>query len=143
MPSFTDRSAVTVTEVVFSFAEDFRARAVLLLLGVTPGRSSVVVDDSTLRVRFGPWSLETPLANVAGTTVTGPFRFLRAVGIRVSLVDRGVTFGSSPAAGVCLQLREPVSLRLGRLSIPLKHPGVTVTVAEPQALASRMAAAGA
>lgn len=132
-----------MAEVVFEFAEDSRARLVLLLLGVTPSRASVVVDDSTVRVRFGPWSLETPLANIADTTVTGPFGFLRAVGIRVSLADRGVTFGSSPAAGVCLRLRDPVSVRLGPLALPLKHPGVTVTVAEPQALAARISAASA
>lgn len=132
-----------MAEVVFEFAEDSRARLVLLLLGVTPSRAGVVVDDSTVRVRFGPWSLETPLANIADTMVTGPFGFLRAVGIRVSLADRGVTFGSSPAAGVCLLLRDPVSVRLGRLALPLKHPGVTVTVAEPQALAARISAASA
>lgn len=58
--------------------------------------------------------------------------------MRLSLADAGVTFASSTAAGLCLRFAEPVPALL-----PggwLRHPGATVTVADPDALARVLAA---
>lgn len=125
---------------VFPFAGDSRFAPFLLLAGVTSARSRVEVDASRVRIQFGPWWVETPRANVASASVTGPYRWWRGVGVRVSLADRGLTFGSTLRGGACLQLREPISLRIGRITMPLRHPGVTVTVADPEALASLLTA---
>jgi hypothetical protein len=107
----------------------------MLLWGVGPTTGQVLVDENQLRVRFGPWTLQTPLANIVATEVAGPYRWWRAIGIRLSLADRGITFGTTASGGVCLQLNEPVSLQIGRLSLPMRHPNVTVTVVDRAGLA--------
>jgi hypothetical protein len=127
--------------VVFPFADDARYRLPLLGFGFTPERSEVVVDDEGLHIRFGPWRVDTPLSNIAKATVTGPYRWWRAVGIRLSLTDQGLTFGTSTTSGVCIDLHEPVSVRSRHLMVPLRHPGVTVTVADPEGLAALLTAA--
>lgn len=122
----------------FAFRFDPRFRPILLGFGATPGTARVDVTPDRVRVRFGPWSMHTPLANVARATVTGPYSPWRGVGIRTSLKDRGITFGTNAEAGVCLELRQPVR---GPLKV-LRHPGITVTVAEPERLLATLADAG-
>ncbi|UOX92316.1 hypothetical protein MUY14_17460 [Amycolatopsis sp. FBCC-B4732] len=96
--------------------------------------SGLDLDTGGLRVRFGPWLVETPLDNLAGAEATGPFSPLRALGVRLSLADRGLTFGTTTRGGVCLRFREPVpGIEPWGL---LRHPGLTVTVAEPELVAA-------
>lgn len=105
----------------------------LRFLGVRPGTARVEVGDEHLEVSFGPWRLVTALSNVEDVTVTGPFNPLKAYGVRVSLADLGVTFGTTTAQGLCVTFREPVAAAVpGGL---LRHPSMTVTVAEPERLA--------
>ncbi|MEJ7629889.1 MAG: hypothetical protein WKF54_09895 [Nocardioidaceae bacterium] len=125
----------------FSFEDQPRYRPLLLPFGVTPGRANVTVDDQDVHVRFGPWRVEISRGNILEATLTGPFHWWKALGIRRSLVDGGITFGTATAAGVCLRLRERVSVRIGRFTVPLRHPGVTVTVADPEALAAVLSTA--
>ncbi|MFB9689257.1 hypothetical protein [Amycolatopsis plumensis] len=97
-----------------------------------PG-AGLELDAAGLRVRFGPWLVETPLSNLAGAEATGPYNALRVLGVRLSLADRGLTFGTTTAGGVCLRFREPV-----RGVDPwglVRHPGLTVTVSEPDLVA--------
>lgn len=96
-------------------------------------RSGLELDAGGLRVRFGPWLVTTPLANIAGASATGPYRALRGLGVRVSLADRGLTFGTTTEGGVCLRFREPVP-GLDPWGL-LRHPGLTVTVCEPDLVA--------
>ncbi len=119
---------------VFFFEVDGPAGPLLLLYGVRAASSNVAVDDDELRVHFGPWSVTTARSNIASVQVTGPYQWWKVWGLRMSLVDRGSTFGSSAKGGTCVRLREPVSVRLGRFPIPLRHPGVTMTVRDPEAL---------
>lgn len=96
-------------------------------------RAGLELDAAGLRVRFGPWLVETPLGNLAGAEATGPYRAFRVFGVRLSLADRGLTFGTTTQGGVCLRFREPV-----RGIDPwglLRHPGLTVTVSEPELVA--------
>ncbi|MBE8521312.1 hypothetical protein ILP97_28145 [Amycolatopsis sp. H6(2020)] len=96
-------------------------------------RAGLELDADGLRVRFGPWLVETPLSNLAGAEATGPYSALRVFGVRLSLADRGLTFGTTRQGGVCLRFREPV-----RGIDPwglLRHPGLTVTVSEPELVA--------
>ncbi|MBI4944258.1 MAG: hypothetical protein HY830_26245 [Actinobacteria bacterium] len=105
----------------------------LRFLGVRPGTARVEVGDEHLEVSFGPWRLVTALSNVDDVTVTGPYNPLKAYGVRVSLADLGVTFGTTNARGLCVTVREPVGAAVpGGL---LRHPSMTVTVAEPERLA--------
>ncbi|RZU76507.1 hypothetical protein EV384_5168 [Micromonospora kangleipakensis] len=116
----------------FGFRFDPPFRLPLALLGVRPGTAVVEVDAETLTVRFGPWRLRTDRRNVTGAEPGGPYRWWRAVGPRLSLADRGVTFGTGATAGVCVRFASPVpALAPGRW---LRHPAVTVTVADPDGL---------
>ena len=114
----------------FDFAFSPRYLLAALPFGVTPRTTYVEVsdgDDPSLKVRFGPWSLRTPLSNVRSATRTGPYAFAKTAGpAHLSFSDRGVTFATNGNAGVCLQLHEPVSGidPTGRIT----HPGATVTV---------------
>ena len=104
----------------------------LALLGVTPWTAHVDVTGDELAVRFGPWSLVTPLSNVEGAEVTGPYLPFKVLGPHISLADRGVTFGTTWRRGVCVRFREPVPAALPGGLLP--HPAVTVTVADADRL---------
>jgi hypothetical protein len=121
----------------FAFAPPFRLP--LALLGIRSSNTWVTVDSVGLTVRFGPWRLHSSLGNVAGALRTGPYRWWRAIGPHLSLADRGVTFGTTTAGGVCIRFATPVSgLTPGRW---LRHPAVTVTVADPDGLIDYLNAA--
>ena len=112
----------------FDFRFDSRFRPALAAFGVRPATTSVTVRDGLLRVRYGPWSVHCEVDNVVGTEISGPFRWYRAVGPRLSLSDRGVTFGTNADEGLCLRLRRPVKA-LDPFGV-LRHPGLTVTVSD-------------
>lgn len=119
---------------VYPFRFDRRYRLAALPFGVTPDNARVTVEDDWLEVRFGPWRLESPLANITSVQLTGPFRFAKTAGPpHLSLVDRGITFATNGDRGVCVAFRQPVPAMepTGRL----RHPGVTVTVADLAGLA--------
>ncbi|MCY7395321.1 MAG: hypothetical protein LH468_04050 [Nocardioides sp.] len=119
----------------FAFATAYRVPA--LLAGVTPWTSYVDLGPRGLHVRFGPWQLRTPLANIEGSTITGDFRFLRTAGPpHLSFTDRGVTFATNGDSAVCLSFRTPVvGIDPTRR---IRHPGATLTVEDPAALAEEL-----
>jgi hypothetical protein len=122
------------TEYEFSFTA--LTRPALAVLGVGPGTAWVRVDGDRLDVRFGPWHVTTPLANVVSAEPSGPLGLVKALGPRLSLLDCGLTFGSDTAGGVCIRFAEPVTgLDPFRL---LHHPGLTVTVTTPDLLVIRL-----
>jgi hypothetical protein len=93
----------------------------------------VVVDEVRFHARYGPWQLTTPLSNVEDVSVSGDYRWLRVIGPRGSMKDHGATFGTNAWAGTCVSFREPVGALLGERRF--RHPGLTVTVEDPDALA--------
>jgi hypothetical protein len=116
----------------FAFDFDARYRRILWCLGITPARSWVRVAGGRLDVRFGPWKLGTTVGNIDCMEVTGPYAAHRAIGPHISLVDQGLSFGSTTARGVCLRFIEAVP---GPSTLGLvKHTGLTVTVADPDGL---------
>jgi hypothetical protein len=116
-------------EQVFPFRFDRAARYILLLLGVTPRTSGVVIADGQVSIRYGPWRTTLDRRNIRVVTASGPFRAWKAIGLRMSLADRGLTFGTSTSGGVCIRLCQPVGvLTPGWL---LAHPALTVTVDQP------------
>ena len=123
----------------FPFAfDDRRLAALAAVFGVRPATACVEVGVDRLRVRFGPWRLETDRANIAGTEITGPYSVWKVAGpAHLSLADRGVTFATTTARGVCLRFHRPVPalLPFGLIA----HPGATVTVADCEALIEALA----
>lgn len=125
-----------MTATRFDFRHDPRFERALALLGVTPVTCWVEVGEDALEIRYGRWRLRTGRDNVAGAEVSGPYRPVKAIGPRLSLADRGVTFGTSAHGGTCVRFHEPVPVLLGS---HLPHPGATVTVADPGGLARMLA----
>jgi hypothetical protein len=119
-----------VTRLEFAFSRPLSWP--LALLGVTPWTAHVDVTDDELAVRFGPWSLATPLSNVQDAQVTGPYLPFKVLGPHISLADRGVTFGTTWRRGVCVRFRSPVPAALPAGLLP--HPAVTVTVTDADRL---------
>ncbi|MBB5085132.1 hypothetical protein [Nonomuraea endophytica] len=120
----------------FGFDFDPRYRWPLSLLGIRPGNCGLIVTERALRVRFGPWQLTTGLHNVSGAKVTGPYTALKVIGPHVSLADRGLSFGTNTRRGLCVTFHQPV--RGGEPTGLLCHPGLTVTVSDPDALAEQL-----
>jgi hypothetical protein len=116
----------------FAFSRAYRVSA--RAFGITPATAWVDVGDGALDVRFGPWRLSTPLANVTDVAVTGPYAFWKTAGpARLAITDRGLTFATNGDRGVLISFRTPVR-GLGPLGV-LRHPELTVTVAEVRRLA--------
>jgi hypothetical protein len=114
----------TVARFAFRFHPLYRALAVPF--GVTPDTSLVEVLDGHLIVRFGPWYLHTPVANVVGCERSGPYSVSKTAGpARLSLADRGATFATNPDAGLCIRFAEPVPA-IDPFGI-IRHPAITVT----------------
>jgi hypothetical protein len=78
--------------------------------------------------------VETALDNVVDVSVTGPYRFVKTAGpAHLSLADRGLTFATNGDRGVCLTMREPIR-GIDPFGL-LRHPNLTVTVADCDGLA--------
>ncbi len=111
----------------FPFRFDLPYRIAAAPFGVTPRTTWAEVDDDSLEVRFGPWTVRTELDNIAGVEESGPFGFLKTAGpAHLSFADRGLTFATNGQRGLCMRFVEPVGGidPLGRI----RHPGLTVTV---------------
>lgn len=120
----------------FGFAASYRLPA--LLFGITPTTAWVEVVDEQLKVRYGPWSLSTPLANVIGSEITGGFSFLKTAGPpHLSFSDRGVSFATNGDRALCVQFQQPVKGidPTGRIL----HPGATMTVTDVDGLRALVA----
>jgi hypothetical protein len=116
----------------FAFAPAYRRFA--RPFRITPATAWVEVGDEAFEARFGPWRVQTPLANITGVDVTGPYAFWKTAGsARLAITDRGLTFASNGERGVLVLFETPVR-GLGRLGL-LRHPELTVTVADVNGLA--------
>lgn len=128
--------SASATRHDFAFARAYRLPA--LAFGITGSTSWVVVGPDGLVVRFGPWRLRTPIANIEDTRLTGGFSFLKTAGpAHLSLADRGVTFATNGDTAVCISFHEPVPAIDPTRRI--KHPGATITVRDPQRLLDELA----
>ncbi len=116
----------------FAFARAYRAPAAAF--GITPATAWVDVGERALEVRFGPWRLSSPLANITDAVVTGPYAFWKTAGpARLAITDRGLTFATNGRRGVLISFRTQVR-GLEPLGV-VRHPELTVTVAEVDRLA--------
>ena len=121
----------------FDFDTTAGGRAWLRLFGVRPENSWVDVADGRLRAHFGRWEVETPLDNIEEAHVAGPYRGIKAIGIRLSVRDHGLTFGTTARRGVCVHFRKPLKTIT---ILPVPHPNLTVTVDRPEELVALLRA---
>ena len=129
----TDADRPATPPLTFPFRFDARYRLLAAPFGISPSRAEVRLGDGRLVARFGPWAVQTPLTNLAGAEVTGPYGLLKTAGpAHLSFADRGLTFASNGARGVCIRFREPVP-GISPTGQPL-HPALTVTVADVDGL---------
>jgi hypothetical protein len=128
-----------VTSVGSNFAFRFERRYLIAgrPFGITPARTAIVVADGRLRCRFGPWRVDTLLANITKASLTGPYAFIKTAGpARLGLTDRGLTFATNSRAGVCLEFAEPITGidPFGKI----RHPNLTLTPADCAGLATAL-----
>lgn len=113
-----------------------RSRLLLRLFGVRADRSAVILEAGQLVARFGFSVMRTPLSNVAGWRIEGPFRWLTAIGVRRSVRHGDVTFGGSTHGGVRLDFRDRVRWNVFRV------PALYVTVDDLEGFASELTRLG-
>jgi hypothetical protein len=121
----------------FRYQVDNRFLPVLVPLGFRRDHDGVRLDDAGQVVATLGWfHLVTTLSNVAGAHVTRNYRWWTAVGVRMSFVDDGLTFGTNTQAGLCIHFREKVPSVLRRAG----HSALTVTVADLDGLTKALGA---
>ena len=124
----------SVERFEFSFAPTYKSLA--RVFGIRPSNSWVEVSDEKFRARYGPFRFSTPLQNITDVSITGPYALLKTAGpARLAITDASLTFASNGDRGVLLTFARPVSGR-SPLKLLLRHPELTVTVAEPERLAA-------
>jgi hypothetical protein len=123
----------------FAFAFDPTYRRLSRPFGVTPQTAWVDIGGGLLEARFGRWCVTTPLDNVRGAEVTGPYALVKTAGpARLAITDRGITFATNGRRGVRIDFRTPVpGIDPWRL---IKHPELTVTVEDCERLAALLTA---
>lgn len=121
----------------FAFARAYRPPA--RVFGIVPSRCWVELREDGMAARFGPWGLRTPYANVAAVEVTGPYALWKTAGpARLGVTDGGLTFATNGERGVLIRFRRAV--RSSGPTFLLRHPELTVTVADVEGLARELRA---
>jgi hypothetical protein len=93
----------------------------------------LILGGGRLRIRYGPWVLDTPASNLAGVAVTGPYHLWKVLGPpHLSAADRGITFATNAREGLCLRFTDPVPA-IAPVGL-IRHPGATVTVDDVERL---------
>ena len=90
-------------------------RYVLLVFGVRPSNAYVELGRD-VDAHFGWFRLRTPVANIGGWRIEGPWRWITAIGVRRGIRDGDLTFGGTARGGVRLDFIEPVEWH--RLRVP-------------------------
>jgi hypothetical protein len=119
---------------VFPYAFDKRFVAIWGPFGVRRSKDGVTLtDDGRLVATFGFSSLETPLDNVDGAHITRSYHWWKAIGVRGSFEDDGLTFGTNTDGGVCVHFRDKVKGPMRR-----SWSALTVTVADLDGLVAAL-----
>ena len=112
-----------------------RYRLLLRIFGVRPGNAWVDLGE-TLEASFGWSHISTPTSNCVHWSIEGPWRAITALGVRMSVRHRDITFGGTPRGGVRIDFREPV--RYWRL----RPPALYLTVEDLEGFAAALSARG-
>jgi hypothetical protein len=132
------RSALVLHHRRFAFRFDPRYLLLGAPFGVLPQTTHIDVGEE-VEIRFGPWSMRFPRAEVRSVDETGPYHLWKTAGPpHLSLADGGVTFATNGERGVCIQLARPRGA-IAPFGI-IRHPAVTVTPESPDALVEALLA---
>ena len=101
------------------------SKSALLLriaFGATPDRAWASIDAGIVTVRFGRFEFTVPVTSVTRWRIEGPWRWITAIGVRMSIRHRDISFAGSPRGGVRLDFGSPV--RWGPFAVPAIYAGV-------------------
>ncbi len=126
---------MAVTPTRFPIRIDPRFRWFIRLWGVTADRAYVDVSDE-FDAHFGRFRFRVPMADVVRWRIEGPWRSITALGVRMSVRHRDVTFGGSAHGGVRIDLRAPVPWG------PFRVPALYVSADDLVALVGALERAG-
>jgi hypothetical protein len=82
---------------------------------VTRDRAWVDVGDGVICVRFGWFEVTAPLADARRWRIEGPWLWITAIGVRMSIRHRDLSFAGSPRGGVRVDFQPRVRYRFLRL----------------------------
>jgi hypothetical protein len=108
---------------------------VLRIFGATPERSYVDLG-AALDARFGWSRIETPVENCVRWSIEGPWSPLTALGVRMSIRHRDITFAGTARGGVRIDFREPARLGI------LRPPALYLSVEDLEGFAAALAERG-
>jgi hypothetical protein len=133
-PNWSRRLIELMMPKHFGYAIDKFYLPLLLPFGLRPARDGVTLAEGSFTATFGFFKLATPLANITGAHITRHYRWWTAFGVRGSMVDDGLSFGTNHEAGVCVHFAEKVPSPLRRSG----HSALTVTVADLDGLTAAL-----
>ena len=123
----------------FRYAIDNWYLPLILPFGLRPKRDGVTLDDDgSFVATFGFVSITTTLGNITGAHITRDYRWWTAFGVRGSMADDGLSFGTNRRAGVCIHFDEKVPSRLRKSG----HSALTVTVEDLEGLTTALGGDG-
>jgi hypothetical protein len=129
-PAVPPRRRVYKHGVFFPYRFDRRYRAIWRTLGVRAHVDGVELTDADLVATYGRWRIQVPRSNITGAHITRDYLWWRAVGIRLSLRDDGLTLGTSIHGGVCIHFARRIPHVIGLRG----HSALTVTVDDLEGL---------
>ena len=121
-----------VNTMHFPYRFDGRWRVLFWALGVSKNDGVSVYDNGDLVATFGRFKVKTTKNNVRRSVVTGPHRWYTAVGLRLSLADDSITFGTNHKKGLSIEFVRKVPPVIGFR----RHSTLWVSVADPKGLAA-------
>ena len=119
-----------------------------VLFGVKPENSYVELTDGpgggegtatpagTFFARYGRFHAETPIANIVSWRIEGPWRSIMALGVRMSVRHRDLTFGGTARGGVRVDFRDRPKISV------MRPPALYVTPDDLEGLAAALTARG-
>jgi hypothetical protein len=117
-----------------------RSRRLLRIgFGVTPDNAWVDIGDTPdgeIHVSFGRFHFRTTVANVARWRIEGPWAWITAIGVRMSIRHRDISFDGSHHGGVRMDFRTPVRWTIFRV------PAIYVSADDLEGLAAALTARG-
>lgn len=117
----------------FPIRVERRYRWILRIFGVTPANSYVDLGDR-LEAHFGWSHVSTTVSNCTKWSIEGPWSPITALGVRMSIRHRDLTFAGTGAGGVRIDFRERVPYWRFRL------PALYVTVEDLEGFAAALVA---
>jgi len=126
------KKTTTVATMHFPYRFDRRWSVLFWALGVGKNDGVSIYDNGDLVATFGRFKVKTTRDNVSRTLVTGPHSWYTAVGLRLSLTDDSITFGTNHKKGLSIEFVQKVPRVIGFR----RHSTLWVSVADPEGLAT-------